>query len=240
MAYQQPIQTLPSLTRATYTALERTTVDVVAIHVANGHGCVVMRVHFDECEPAVCLESRFDHKAKVLEQGNHVVGRRVRGQIANIAGGLPRGGLADHDIVRVRAVRWELVMAERRRGCHAHGLHRLLLSDRGLTLLVSPVAANRSRAEPFSIHRAERLFGVWPIPEGNKAVTTRAASFHVPHDTSFRDSSKGRKSLQQDLVVYFVGQIADKDVEVARRVLLAGSVRLVGPVDSNFLHFPVR
>jgi hypothetical protein len=42
--------------------------------------------------------------------------------------------------------------------------------------------------------------------------------------------------LQKHLIVDLVGQIADEDVEVVRRVLLVGIVGLVGPVDADFLY----
>ena len=41
--------------------------------------------------------------------------------------------------------------------------------------------------------------------------------------------------MVQHFVVNFVGQVSDEDVEMARRVFLAGLVALVGPVDPDFL-----
>jgi hypothetical protein len=41
--------------------------------------------------------------------------------------------------------------------------------------------------------------------------------------------------LHENLVINFVGEVADEDVEVARRVLLVGGVGLVRPVDPDFL-----
>jgi hypothetical protein len=41
--------------------------------------------------------------------------------------------------------------------------------------------------------------------------------------------------LKQDLIINFVREIADKDVEVVRSVLFVGIVGLVGPIDPDFL-----
>ena len=41
--------------------------------------------------------------------------------------------------------------------------------------------------------------------------------------------------MKQDLIIDFIGQIANKDVEVVRCVFLVGGVGLVGPVDADFL-----
>jgi hypothetical protein len=46
--------------------------------------------------------------------------------------------------------------------------------------------------------------------------------------------------LEKDLIVDLVGEIADEDVEVVRRVFLGRVVRLVGPVDANFLFLSTR
>jgi hypothetical protein len=41
--------------------------------------------------------------------------------------------------------------------------------------------------------------------------------------------------LEKDLIVDFVGQVTDEDVEVVGSILLGGVVRLISPVDANFL-----
>lgn len=194
-----------------------------------------MGVHFDEGESAVSLESRFDDEAKVLEQRNDIVGGGVWGQVANVDSGLPARSLRYNNIVAADAVSRELMVAEGSRGSHAHCLHSLLLSNRWLSLLVRPVAADGTRAQPFSVHGAESLLGFGTVAESNEAVTTGATSFHVPHDTGLGDRAKGRKCLSERLIVNLVGQVTNKDVEVTGCVLLAGCVGLVGPVDTNFL-----
>lgn len=194
-----------------------------------------MAVHFDECKSSVRLESRLNHKAKVLKKGDHVVWRGVRSQIANVTRRLPRRRLGKDNLVAGNAMSWELVVAKRRRRRQAHSLHRLLLRNRRLTLLVCPVAADGARAKPLSIHRAECLLGVRAVSESDEPVSTRSASLHVPHDASFGYGAKGRESLGQDLVVDFVAKVANKDVEVVGGVLLARGVGLVSPVDADFL-----
>ncbi len=113
--------------------------------------------------------------------------------------------------------------------------HGLLLRDRRLSFLVGPVAANSSRAKPFAVHGAERTIGISTITECHKAIATGPARLHVPHDTSFRYGAKGGKCLEENLIVDFVGQVADEDVEVTGGIFLGGVVGLVCPVDTNFL-----
>ena len=194
-----------------------------------------MCVHLDEGESAVGLEARFDDETKVLKQGNNIVRGGVLGQVAHVDCGLPARSLRYNDIVATDAVSRELVVAERSRGSHAHGLHGLLLSNRWLPLLVCPVTTDGTRAQPLSVHGAESLLSFRTVTEGNKTITTRAASLHVPHDTGLRDGTKGGKGLGEGLIVNLVGQITNKDVEVTRCVLLGGGVGLIGPVDANFL-----
>lgn len=118
---------------------------------------------------------------------------------------------------------------------HAHLDHGLLLGERGLTLLVGPIAADGTRAEPFAIHGAEGLVGIAAISKGDETVAARATSLHVPHDAGLGDAAKCRKGLEEDLIVDLVGKVADKDVEVVGRVFLVVVVGLVSPVDADFL-----
>lgn len=195
-----------------------------------------MRVHLDKSKAAVGLEARLDNKAKVLEQRNHVVGSRVRGQVADVDGGLPVGRLGKDDVVAADAVGGKLVVAKRSGRRQAHSLHRLLLGHRRLSLLVGPVAANGTGAEPLAVHGAQGLFSLGAVTESNESVAARATRLHVPHDTSLGNRAKGGKCLGEDLVIDFVGQVTDKDVEVARGVFLARGVGLVRPVDSDLLY----
>lgn len=119
--------------------------------------------------------------------------------------------------------------------CHAHRGHGLLLGNGRLALLVGPVAADGSRAKPLSVHGVESTLSIGAIPESDEAVTTRPARFHVPHDTSLGDGAKGGESLEKDLVVDFIGKIANENVEVVGGVFLGSVVGLVGPVYTDFL-----
>ena len=194
-----------------------------------------MRIHLDKGKSSVSLEARLDNESEVLEERHHVVGCSIRRQVSHVACGLPIRGLAQHHVVAAHAMSRELVVSERRRWRHAHSLHRLLLSNGWLALLVGPIASDGPGAQPFAVHGAQRLFSLGPIAEGYKAVTTSASSLHIPHDASFRDGAEGRECLCENFVVDLVGEIADEDVKVARSVFLARSVGLVRPVDSNFL-----
>jgi hypothetical protein len=217
------------------TALERPAVDIVAVHLADGHGCVLVGVHLDEGKAAVGLEAGLNHKAKVLEERDNVIGRGVGREVSDVAGRLPVGRLAQHDFITRDAVRRELVVAVRGRRGEAHSLHGLLLGHRGLSLLVGPVASDGPRPQPFTVHGAQSLLGFWAVTEGDEAVASRSSRLHVPHDAGFGNRAKSRESLEQDFVIDLVGQVADEDVEVTRSVLLGGGVGLVGPVDSDFL-----
>ena len=170
--------------RVTYTALQRTTVDIVAIELADCHGGVLMRIHLDECETPVGLKTSFENVTKVLEQRDQVVLAGVRGQVTDIAGSLPLRGLRSDHVVALDALSGEVVVAEWSGRGHSHGGHGLLLGDRGLALLVGPVAANGTRTKPLAIHRVKSLVSIATIAEGDKAVTARATCLHVPHHTS--------------------------------------------------------
>ena len=220
----------------TYTALQGTTVDEVSVHLANGHGGSLVSLHLNEGKAAIGLEPRLDYVSEVLEQRYYIVGCGVGGEVANIAGRLPRRSLGENHVVARHTVGGELVVTERRRRGHAHSLHSLLLSNRGLALLVGPVASDSTRAEPFAVHGAQRLLGISAVAESDKSVTTRSTSLHIPHNSSLRDRTEGGECLGENLIVDFVGQVANEDVEVARGILLARGIRLVGPVDANFLN----
>lgn len=196
-----------------------------------------MRVHLDEGETTVSLEARLDNKAKVLEQRNDIIGGGVWGQVADVDGSLPRGSLGQNNVVATNTMRGELVVTKRRGGSQTHSLHGLLLGNRWLTLLVGPVAANSARSEPLAIHGAESLFGIRAVAESDETVATRATSLHVPHDAGFRNGAKSRERLSEDLVVDLVGQVSNKDMEVAGGILLAGGIGLIGPVDADFLSY---
>jgi hypothetical protein len=209
----------------THAALQRTAVDIVAVELANGHGSILVRVHLDESETAVRLEARLGNVAKVLEQRDQVVLSGVRGEVADVAGSLPLRSLCEDSVVRLDALSGELVVLAKgtRRG-NTHLGHSLLLGERRLALLVGPVAADGARAQPLAVHRGQGLVGLGAVAEGNKAVATRAAGLHVPHDAGLGYTAKGGEGLEEHFVVDFVGEIANKDVEVARGVLLAGRV----------------
>lgn len=145
---------------ATYTAFEWSAVDVISIHLADCHGCILVGIHLDKGEAAVGLESRFDNESKVLEKGNHVIGGGIGCQIAHIASSLPVRSLVQNHIVTAHAVSRELMVTKGSRGSQAHSLHRLLLCNGRLPLLVGPVASNSSRAQPLAIHRAQCLFSI--------------------------------------------------------------------------------
>lgn len=194
-----------------------------------------MSVQLDESETSIGLESRLDDEAKVLEQWNNIIWSRVRSQVANIDGRLPARGLRQDDLVASNAMRRELVVSVRSSRGQSHGLHGLLLRHGRLTLLVRPVAPDCSRSKPLSVHGAQSFLGLGSISEGDKSVTSRSASLHIPHNTSFRNGSKGGEGLEENLVIDLVGQVTDKDVKVVRCVLLGCSVRQIGPVHPDFL-----
>lgn len=202
-------------TVSTYAALQRSAVDVVAIELADGHGGILVSVHFNESKTTVRLEASLSDVAKVLEKGNKVRLGSVRGKIADIAGCLPLGCLRNNHIIALNTMSREVVVTEGSGRGHAHRSHSLLLRDRRLALLIRPVAANGTRTEPFSVHGAQSTLGVSTIAEGNEAVSTRPACLHVPHDASFRHRAKGREGLKEHFIVDFVGQVTNKDVEVA-------------------------
>lgn len=183
-----------------------------------------MRVHFDERKSTVRLHSRLCYITKVRKERDEIVLSRVGGQVSYVTSGLPGRGLAHDHIVALDTVRGEVVVSIGSRGCHSHGSHGLLLGDRGLSLLVRPVAANGSRTEPLSVHGTQGLLGISTVAESNESVAARTTGLHVPHNTGLGDGAERGESLKEDFIVDFVGEIANKDVKVARRILLAGRV----------------
>jgi hypothetical protein len=171
-------------------------------------------VHFDESKATIRLEASLGDVSEVLEQRNKVVLSGVRGQVADVASGLPRGSLLDNHLVGVSTLGGEAVVAEGSGRGHAHLGHGLLLGVRRLALLVGPVAANGARTEPLAVHVGKSLLGVATITERDEAVATRATSLHVPHDAGLGDGAKGGEGLKENLIVDLVGEIADEDVEV--------------------------
>lgn len=219
----------------TYAALQGATIDIVPIKLTNGHSRVLVSVHLDERETTVRLETGLHHITEVLEQGDEVLLGSVWGQVANIACRLPSWGLVDDHVIAVHTVSREVVMTIWRRRCQAHLLHSRLLGNRWLALLVGPVATDSTRSEPLAIHRAQGFLSIWSFAEGDEAVTTRPTSLHIPHNPSLGNGPEGRECLQKHLIVDFVGQITDEDVEVVRGILFVVGIGLVGPVDTDFL-----
>lgn len=198
----------------THAALQRTAVDLVAVELADGVGSVLVGVHLDEGKATVRLEASLGDISEVLEQRDEVVLGGVRGQVADVAGGLPRGSLLDDHLVGVGTLGGEAVVAEGSGRGHAHLRHSLLLRVRRLALLVGPVAADGARTEPLAVHVGKSLLGIATITESNEAVATRATSLHVPHNAGLGHGAKGGESLEEDLIVDLVGEITDEDVEV--------------------------
>ena len=219
----------------TYATFERTSIDVITVELADGHGGILVCVHLHESKATVGLETGLHNIAEVLKERDEIVLGGVGSEVADIASGLPAWSLLDDHIVALYAMSGEMMVAVWSGGCHAHGSHGLLLSDRRLSFLIGPVAADRARAKPFAVHSTQRLFSFTTLTEGNEAVATGATSLHVPHDASLGNASEGRESLEQDFIVYLVREIAHKDVEVIRGIFFAGIVGLVGPVDTDFL-----
>lgn len=226
---------MPRWIRKTYAALQGSSVDVISVQLANGHGRVLVRVHLDEGKTTVGLETSLHDVAKVLEERHQIVLGGVWGQVTHIARGLPLWGLLDHHVVALDAMRREVVVTERRGRGHAHCGHGLLLGDGRLSLLVGPVASNSAGAKPFTIHRGQGLVGLVAVAESNKAVATRTTGLHIPHNPGLGHRAKCIERLLQDLVVDFIAQISNEDVEVVRGVFFVGAVGLVGPVDADFL-----
>lgn len=118
---------------------------------------------------------------------------------------------------------------------HAHGHHCLLLGDRWLAFLIRPVAANRTRSEPFPVHRSKCLLRVGALTKGNETVATRTSSLHIPHDSGLGNTSKGRERLKEHLIIDFIGEVTNEDVEMVLSVFFVASIGLVSPVHTDFL-----
>lgn len=211
-------------------ALQWATVDVVATELADSHGGVLMGVHLNESKAAVGLEASLNNVAEVLEERNKIVLSGVWGKVSDVTGSLPLWSLLDDHVVALNSMSGKVVMAEWSRWSQSSGGHHLLLGDGWLSLLVGPVAANSTRSEPLTIHGAQCLLGILTLTESNESVSTGTSSLHIPHNSSLRNGAEGRESLKKNLIVDFVGKVANKDVEVVRSILFIGSVRLVCPV----------
>lgn len=222
--------------RGTHATLQGSAVHVVAVQLADGHGSILVGVHLDKGETTVGLEARLDDIAEVGEQGDKIVLCGVGGQVTDVAGGLPARSLANNHVVAVHTVGGEMVVSVRRGGSHSHGLHGGLLGDGGLSLLIGPVATDGTRTKPLAVHGTQSLLSLAAVAEGDEAITTRAASLHIPHDTGLGNRAEGGERLHQDFIVNLVGEITHKDVEVVGSVLLAGGVGLVSPVDADLLY----
>ena len=180
----------------TYAALQRSTIDVIATQLTDGHCCVFVRIHLDESKATIRLEACLGNKTEVLEKRNEVVLSRVRSKVADIARGLPLWGLRNDHLVALHTVSGEVVMAVWSCRSHSHGRHSLLLRDRRLALLIGPIATNGPRSKPFAVHGAQSLLGITTVAKCHEAIATRATCLHVPHDTSFGNGSKGRECLK--------------------------------------------
>lgn len=58
--------------RTTHTALERATINIIAIQLADRHCCVLVCVHLNECEASIRLEASLNHVTKILEEWDKV------------------------------------------------------------------------------------------------------------------------------------------------------------------------
>lgn len=171
----------------TYTALERTTINVIATQLADSHRCVLMGIHLDECEATVRLEAGLNNIAKVLEERYEVVLGGVRSEVTDVACRLPSGSLLDNHVVALDAVGRKVMMTERSGRSHAHSRHGLLLGDGRLSFLIRPIAADGARSKPFTVHGAQSLLRILTLAERNESITSGATSFHIPHDACLRD-----------------------------------------------------
>lgn len=219
----------------TYAALQRAPIDIISAELANSHGGIFMGVHLDECKATVGLESCLNNEPEILEQGNEIILGGIRCEVSDVAGCLPLGSLLNNHVIALHTVCWEMVVTERSSWSHSHSCHSLLLRDRGLSLLVGPVATNCARTEPLAIHGVQSLFSIWTLTERNETIATRATSFHIPHDTSFGYGAKSGECLEQDFIIDLIAQIAHENMEVVGSVLLVRVVRLVCPVHTDFL-----
>ena len=93
-----------------------------------------------------------------------------------------------------------------------------------MTFLICPVASDSTRSKPFTIHGGQGLFCIRTFAERNKSITTGATSLHVPHNTSFGDTPKGRESLEKDFVVDFIAKVPDKDMKVVGGIFFVVAV----------------
>ena len=219
----------------TYTALQRSSIDIVPVELTNGHGGFFVGIHLYERKAPVRLEPCLDDESKIIEKWDQIILGCVRREIADVAGGLPLRSLLNDCLVAASARRRELVVTVWGRRRHSHCSHGLLLGYGWLAFLVRPVAADRSRAKPFAIHFGKCLFCLVPVAKGHESVATRATGLHIPHDTTLGDITIGLESLRENVVIDFIGKITNENVVVIGRVFFGSRVGLVSVVDANFL-----
>ena len=212
-------------------ALDRAAVDHLTLELDDGHRGVLMRIKLDESEATVRLHADLREVANRLEEGDEIGLSRVRDEVADVDGGVIRGSLGYHGLVRERPT----LEVHRRWGPSAHASAHGggAAASCALSLLVGPVDADRARAKPLAIHSGDGLFSIGLVAEGKETVATRLAGVHVPHDARIREGAERTERLGEDVVVDLGAEVADEDVVVVARVLLI-LLALVGPVDADF------
>lgn len=73
----------------TYAALQRTTVYVISIKLADSHGSILVSVHLHKGKATIRLEACLCDITKVVEERDKIVLGGVWSKIADIAGSLP-------------------------------------------------------------------------------------------------------------------------------------------------------
>jgi hypothetical protein len=201
-----------------YAAFQRSTIDIVPRQLANSHGSVFMAVHLNERKASIRLESSFDNIAKVLEQRNKVILSRVGREITDVYGGLPLGRLGNDHIVTLNTMSRKVVVTVRRGRRHSHRGHGCLLRHGRLALLIGPIATDSARSQPFTVHGAQSLLCIRTFAKRNETVATRATSFHIPHNTGFRNRSERGEGLGENFVVDFVAKVPNEYMEMIASV----------------------
>lgn len=220
----------------TYGALERTSVEDIAVKIKDGRCGLVVRTILDKGVATILLVANLDNVAKVGEERVQVLVCGEGGQVSHIDGhDIHRRPVVDGRVVGLLLGRIDHCLAVGRHAGRHHSSvhHRLGLGHGRLAFLVCPVDANLAGAEPLAIHFGDCANGTFLAAVGDETVSASAARLHVPHDARLGDIAESLECLQQGLVGDLVGQVADKDVEVARGVFLVGGVGLIGPVDAD-------
>ena len=148
--------------------------NIVTAELADGHCRVLMSIHLNKSKSTIRLKSCFNDISKILKKWNKIVLRSIGSEISNITSSLPLRSLLYNHFVALDTMRREVVMtgAVGSGRCHAHGGHGLLLRDGWLSLLIGPVAADRTRTKPFAIHRAQSFFSIATFSESDKTIST--------------------------------------------------------------------